>query len=121
MLGQARWRATAGQNHTAFKHEPREGMGACLAVEGSINAVVFETYIEKVHTPTLEPGQIVVMDNLCAHKGQRGSKNLPRSRGASPVVPAAVLLAGLQPSRGSLRQDQEHPEKSRGSRTPVKH
>ena len=47
-----------------------EGMGPCLAVEGSTNAAaVFETYVQKVLTPALDPGQIVVMDNLSAHKG----------------------------------------------------
>ena len=56
----------------------QEGMGPCLAVEGSTNAVVFETYIEKVLTPTLEPGQIVVTDNLCAHKGRRVKELIER-------------------------------------------
>ena len=72
-----------GPNTTLLSSMSIEGMGPCLAVEGSTNAVVFETYIEKILTPTLEPGQIVVMDNLSAHKGQRGSKSLLRSRVAS--------------------------------------
>lgn len=55
-------------------------MESCLAVEGSTNAVVFETYIEKILAPTLEPGQIVVMDDLCAHKDQR-VKELIEGRG----------------------------------------
>ena len=49
------------------------GMGRCLAVEGSTNAAVFETYLEMMLTLTLEPGQVVVTDNLAAHKG-RGAK-----------------------------------------------
>jgi transposase len=40
-------------------------------VEGSTNRTVFETYLEEVLLPTLERGQIVVMDNLSAHKGER--------------------------------------------------
>jgi transposase len=60
-----------GPNTTLLSSMSIEGMGPCLAVEGSTNAVVFESYIEKILTPTLEPGQIVVMDNLSAHKGQR--------------------------------------------------
>jgi transposase len=63
-----------GPNMTLLSSMSVEGMGPCLAVEGSTNAVVFETYLEKVLTPTLEPGQIVVMDNLSAHKGQRVRK-----------------------------------------------
>ena len=42
-----------------------------MAVEGSTTREVFETYIEKVLTPSLSPGQIVVMDNLSSHKGSR--------------------------------------------------
>ena len=59
-----------------------EGMGPCLAVEGSTNAVVvFETYVEKMLAPTLQPGQIVVMDNLSARKGERVRELLERSAG----------------------------------------
>jgi transposase len=47
------------------------GMGASLVVEGSTNGIVFETYLEEVLCPTLEKGQVVVMDNLSAHKGER--------------------------------------------------
>lgn len=49
----------------------RMGMGASLVVEGSTNTKVFETYLRKVLLPTLEEGQVVVMDNLSSHKGQR--------------------------------------------------
>jgi transposase len=49
----------------------RRGMGASLVVEGSTNGMVFETYLEEVLCPTLERGQVVVMDNLSAHKGER--------------------------------------------------
>ena len=48
-----------------------EGMGPCLAVEGSTTREVFEAYLEHVLAPTLRPGQVVVMDNLTAHKGER--------------------------------------------------
>jgi hypothetical protein len=51
------------------------GMGASLVVEGSTNTkVVFETYLREVLLPTLEEGQVVVMDNLSSHKGQRVRK-----------------------------------------------
>ena len=35
------------------------------------SAAVFEVYIEEVLAPKLRPGQLVVMDNLSAHKGER--------------------------------------------------
>jgi transposase len=50
------------------------GMGASLVVEGSTNTKVFETYLREVLCPTLEEGQVVVMDNLSSHKGERVRK-----------------------------------------------
>ena len=46
-------------------------MGPCLAVEGSTTREVFKAYLERVLAPTLRPGQVVLMDNLSAHKGGR--------------------------------------------------
>jgi transposase len=61
-----------GKNMTLISSIGKEGgMGASLVVEGSTNGMVFETYLEEVLCPTLEKGQVVVMDNLSAHKGQR--------------------------------------------------
>ena len=40
-------------------------------VEGSTNTKVFETYLREVLCPTLEEGQVVVIDNLSSHKAQR--------------------------------------------------
>src|SRR5215211_6578943 len=49
-----------------------EGMGPSLAVEGATTARVFETYdLEKVLLPRLREGQIVVMDDLVAHRPKR--------------------------------------------------
>src|SRR3712207_3959705 len=47
------------------------GMGLSLAVEGPTTREVFETYLQRILAPSLEPGQVVVIDNLSSHKGQR--------------------------------------------------
>jgi transposase len=60
-----------GKNVTLLASITSEGLGECLAVEGSTTREVFEAYLEQVLVPTLGPGQIVVMDNLSAHKGGR--------------------------------------------------
>ena len=60
-----------GKNTTLLSSMSVEGMGPALAVEGATTAVVFETYVEKALAPSLRPGQVVVMDNLSAHKGDR--------------------------------------------------
>ena len=45
------------------------GVIAPFVLDGAINRVAFETYIERVLVPELRPGDIVVMDNLSSHKG----------------------------------------------------
>jgi transposase len=60
-----------GKNITLLASMSLEGIGPCLAVEGSTTTEVFEAYLEHVLAPTLRAGQVVVMDNLSAHKGER--------------------------------------------------
>ena len=60
-----------GKNTTLLASMSVEGMGPSLAVEGATTAAVFETYVERVLAPTLRKRQVVVMDNLSAHKGER--------------------------------------------------
>ena len=52
-----------------------DGMGPSLVVEGATDALVFETYVEKVLVPSLRAGQVVVMDNLSLPTGRGGSGN----------------------------------------------
>lgn len=60
-----------GKNVTLLASITRGGLGPCLAAEGSTTREVFETYLERVLGPALRSGQMVVMDNLSAHKGGR--------------------------------------------------
>jgi transposase len=60
-----------GANTTVLSSMSAEGMGPSLTVEGATTSVVFEAYLEQVLAPTLRRGQVVVMDNLSAHKGER--------------------------------------------------
>ena len=60
-----------GKNTTVLSSMTLGGMGASLTVEGATTARVFETYVEKVLAPSLEPGQVVVMDKLGAHRPKR--------------------------------------------------
>jgi transposase len=46
-------------------------MGPSLAVEGPTTREMFEAYLEQVLAPALKPGQLVLMDNLSSHKGER--------------------------------------------------
>jgi transposase len=69
-----------GKNTTVLASMSLEGMGPALAVEGATTATVFEAYVEEVLAPSLRAGQIMVMDNLSAHKGER-IRELVEARG----------------------------------------
>lgn len=45
-----------------------EGVIAAMSVELATDGPVFRAYLEQVLAPALRPGQVVVMDNLPAHK-----------------------------------------------------
>jgi transposase len=95
-----------GKNTTLLSSMSVEGMGPSLAVEGATNSEVFETYLERVLAPTLRKGQVVVMDNLSVHKGervrelieQRGCELLylpPYSPDFNPIEEAFSKIKGL--------------------------
>ena len=44
------------------------GLTAPMVLDGPMNGDAFRSYVEQVLVPTLRPGDIVVMDNLPAHK-----------------------------------------------------
>jgi transposase len=46
-----------------------DGSTACMTVDGATDKEVFETYVQHILSPTLQPGDIVIMDNLSPHKG----------------------------------------------------
>lgn len=47
------------------------GFVAPWELDGPINREAFETYVEKVLAPDLRPGDVVIMDNLSSHKGDK--------------------------------------------------
>jgi len=82
------------------------GMGPSIAVEGAITALVFEAYVNEALLPSLRPGQVVIMDNLSAHKGERIRKLIegrgceliylpPYAPDLNPIEQAFSKLKGL--------------------------
>jgi transposase len=45
-----------------------DGLKAAMAVDGAMNGDLFVAYVEQVLVPELSVGDVVVMDNLSAHK-----------------------------------------------------
>jgi transposase len=57
------------------------GLIAPCVVDGAMNGVIFSAWTEQILAPTLHPGDIVVMDNLSAHK-VAGVREAIEARGA---------------------------------------
>jgi transposase len=58
------------------------GMTAPFVYDGAMNGQVFLAYVSQVLVPTLAPGDVVVMDNLPAHKAA-GVRDAIEAAGAS--------------------------------------
>ena len=70
-----------GQIRTTIASLSLAGPGPGLLVEGGISTAAFEVYVAQLLAPTLETGQIVVMDNLRQHQSDR-TRQLIEARGA---------------------------------------
>jgi transposase len=57
-----------GQNVTLLGALSCTGLEAVMMIEGATDADVFRAYVQEVLCPTLRAGDIVVADNLSAHK-----------------------------------------------------
>ena len=60
-----------GENISLVSAIGSDGVKPSMSVEGAVDGKAFETYIKHFLVPTLERGQIVVMDNLSVHKSKR--------------------------------------------------
>ena len=59
----------------------RRGLVAALPVEGAVDAEVFNAYAERVLGPRIRRGDVVVLDNLGAHRASR-IEEVAEGRGA---------------------------------------
>ena len=108
-----RLRARAPRGERAYAKVPRNrgknqtliasislqgGMGEAIAIEGATDAELFEAYVEEFLAPTLEAGQVVVLDKLGAHRTER-VRELIEERGAD-----LVLLPSYSPDLNPIEE-----------------
>ena len=74
------------------------GLVATLAVEGAVDTLCFDAYLERVLAPRLRPGDVVVLDNLTAHRASR-IEEVAESRGAQ-----VLWLAPYSPDFSPIEQ-----------------
>jgi transposase len=97
-IGMTRDYARAPRGRRAAGHVPRNrgcvttmlgaldvrGVRALMTVEGGTDAEVFEAFLERVLVPKLRPGDIVILDNVGAHKPET-VRRLIAAAGASLI------------------------------------
>ena len=74
------------------------GLVATLAVEGAVDTLCFDAYAEKVLAPQLRKGDVVVLDNLTAHRASR-IEEVAEARGAQ-----VLWLAPYSPDFNPIEQ-----------------
>ena len=85
-----------GKNLTLIASMSLYGMGESMCVEGATDARAFEVYIEHFLAPSLCEGQVVVMDNLGAHRPKK-IRDLIEARGAELVFVPSYSSPDLNP------------------------
>jgi len=58
-----------------------DGLTAPWVIDRPMNRQIFETYVETQLAPTLQPGDVVILDNLASHKSGK-AKAILKERGA---------------------------------------
>lgn len=67
---------TSGLHYTMVAVLGVNGVQAPLLFDGAMTTLTFETYVEAVLVPTLRRGEILMLDNLSAHKGSPAQATL---------------------------------------------
>ena len=70
-----------GPNVTLLATLTPAGIGPAVAIPGAVDGAAFIAYAERVLAPSLRPGQVVILDNLSAHKSE-GARTAVEAVGA---------------------------------------
>ena len=102
----AGWRAAWPLENDDFRRGlTLRGFIAPFVLDGPINRVAFETYVEKVLAPELREGDTVIMDNLPGHKGPRVRQPIeaaaPISSTSRPTVPTSIPSRTIRHAQGA--------------------
>ena len=84
-----------GANQTMLAALSLDGLDAPWVVDGAVNGAIFHCWVGEVLCPTLRPGDIVLWDNLSAHK-VAGVDSLIAARGAR-LIPLSPYSPDFNP------------------------
>ena len=75
---------------------------APFVIDRAMNGRIFRTYVERCLVPTLAPGDMVIMDNLAAHKvagvRQQSRRPVPSCSTCRPTRPISIRSSSSSPS-----------------------
>ena len=60
-----------GANHTTLAVLTPAGLVAAMTVRGAADALTVEAFVRELVVPLLRPGQLLILDNVATHKGDR--------------------------------------------------
>jgi transposase len=60
-----------GRNLTLIASLSLDGIEAPMLLDGAVDGLAFDRYVEEVLVPTLRPRELVILDNLSVHKQPR--------------------------------------------------
>ena len=105
-----------GPNTTVIASLTLDGIGVCMQLQSAVDTAAFEAYVERMLAPSLRAGQVVVLDNLGAHKGER-VRELVEARGArvlflptyspdlNPIEEAIAKMKGILKGIGARTRE----------------
>ena len=65
-----------------------DGSTACMTIEGATDTEVFQAYVREVLCPSLRRGDLVIMDNLGAHKNEQTLALIEQTGAEAVFLPA---------------------------------
>ena len=65
-----------------------DGTSACMTIAGATDTEVFRAYVRDILVPALRPGDIVVLDNLRAHKSEATLARIAAAGAQTRFLPA---------------------------------
>jgi hypothetical protein len=117
----ARGRAPGGhwKTTTFLAGLTRQGLIAPFVLDGAMNQAIFTEYVRQMLAPKLEPGDLVILDNLPGHKGEEAAE-LIRARApvccsCRPTAPTSTRSSWHSPSsRRSCARAPDEPARRSG-------
>jgi len=89
------------------------GLTAPFILDGPMDGVAFLTYVRQVLVPALKPGDIVIMDNLPAHKVTGVREAIEEAGACLAYLPP--YSPDLNPIEKAFAKVEGDPEKGRGA------